>query len=367
MLKKTPLHENHVQLGAKMMSFGGFDMPVQYTGIIDEHLAVRNAAGIFDVSHMGEFIVEGSTAFETVQGLVTNDASKLYDGRVMYTAMCTETGGIIDDLLVYRRNANSYMLVVNASNIEKDWAWVNKHKVEGTDLQNISDNTALIAIQGPRSMDIVQTLVEANLSELNYYHFLELKNGAFLGLGDVILSHTGYTGEKGLEIYCHPDDAAKIWNSLLEAGTSHGLKPAGLGARDTLRLESGFCLYGNDMNEETSTYAAGLGWITKLGKGDFVGKNALERIKTDKPDRKLVGFVMSERGIPRKDNLIVNAEGEEIGIVTSGTQSPLLNKGIGMGYVPNQKQYTAAGSVIGISSRGKAREAIVTKPPFHKS
>ncbi len=366
-LKKTPLHDIHVQLGAKMMPFGGYDMPVQYSGIIDEHLAVRNSAGIFDVSHMGEFVVEGPSSFETVQQLVSNDASKLYDGRVMYSVMCTETGGIVDDLLVYRRNESSYLLVVNASNIEKDWDWVNQNKVEGTQLENISDQTALIAIQGPRAFDIVQSLTDASLQDLKYYHFLELKDGAFLGLSDAILSHTGYTGEKGIEIYCHIRDAETVWSRLVEAGQMHELKPAGLGARDTLRIESGFCLYGNDINEETSPYEAGLGWITKLRKGDFVGKPALERIKADSPSRRLVGFVMSERGIPRQGNTIASAAGDEIGIVTSGTQSPLLSKGIGLGYVPNEPQYTSVGSVIGISSRGKTREAIVTKPPFHKS
>ncbi len=366
-LKKTPLHEQHVKLGARMMPFGGFDMPVQYSGIIDEHMTVRNAAGLFDVSHMGEFMLEGPHAFASVQHLVSNDASRLYDGRAMYTAMCTESGGIIDDLLVYRKNESSYLLVVNASNIEKDWAWVNQHAVPGTSITNISDSTALLAIQGPLAMDIVQSITDIDLSGLKFYHFLMPEAPAFLNLDNVILSHTGYTGEKGLEIYCNASDAATIWTALMKAGTSKGLKPAGLGARDTLRLESGFCLYGNDINEETSTYEAGLGWITKLDKGDFVGKSALARIKEDIPARKLVGFVMGERGIPRHGHAIVNAAGEEIGIVTSGTQSPVLSKGIGMGYVPNDPQYTSVGSVLGISSRGKAREAIVTKPPFHKS
>lgn len=366
-LKKTPLHDIHVALGAKMMPFGGFDMPVQYSGIIDEHMAVRQAAGLFDVSHMGEFLLEGPEAFNTVQRLVTNDASKLYDGRAMYTAMCFENGGIVDDLLVYRKSETSYLLVVNASNIEKDWSWVSKHALPGANLTNLSDAMALLAIQGPMAMEIVHQASGIDVSELKFYHFLEPEAGVFLGCSDVILSHTGYTGEKGLEIYCKNEDAAKIWNALMEAGESHGLRPAGLGARDTLRLESGFCLYGNDITDETSTYEAGLDWITKLKKGDFVGKTALERIKADSPSRKLIGFVMNERGIPRHDNVIVDADGNEIGIVTSGTQSPILSQGIGMGYVPNDPQYTAPGSVIGISSRGKTREAIVTRPPFHKS
>ncbi len=366
-LKKTPLHAQHVALGARMMPFGGYDMPVQYSGIIDEHMAVRNAAGLFDVSHMGEFLLEGPTAFEPVQQLVSNDASKLYDGRAMYTAMCTETGGIVDDLLVYRQSESSYLLVVNASNIEKDWNWVTGHVVPGTRLQNVSDDVALLAIQGPAAVDIVQSLTNLDLSALKFYHFLQPTRSAFLDLDNVILSHTGYTGEKGLEIYCKSADAPAIWTALMEAGASAGLKPAGLGARDTLRLESGFCLYGNDISEETSPYEAGLGWITKLNKGDFVGKSALERIKADTPDRKLVGFVMGERGIPRHGHVIVNAQDEEIGVVTSGTQSPVLGQGIGMGYVPNESKYTSVGSVIGIRSRGKSRAATITRPPFHKS
>ncbi len=367
-LQQTSLHDIHVALGARMMPFGGFDMPVQYSGIIDEHMAVRNAAGLFDVSHMGEFLVEGPGAFDTVQHLVTNDASKLYDGRAMYTAMCTESGGIVDDLLVYRKNDSAFMLVVNASNIEKDWAWVNKHLQPDTKLTNISSDTALIAIQGPAAFEIVQSVTRVDISDLKFYHFLMPEAGAFLGLNHVILSHTGYTGEKGLEIYTNAADAPVVWNRLMQAGQEHGLKPIGLGARDTLRLESGFCLYGNDITEETSPFEAGLGWITKLNKDDFVGKSALERIKAGTPDRKLVGFVMSERGIPRHENVIVDySTGTEIGIVTSGTQSPVLGKGIGMGYVPNDPQYTSPGSVIAISSRGKAREAVITKPPFHKS
>ena len=366
-LKTTPLHAQHVELGARMMPFGGFDMPVQYSGIIDEHMAVRQAAGLFDVSHMGEFLVTGPTALASIQHIVTNDAGKLYNGKAMYTAMCMPDGGIVDDLLVYRRNETSYMLVVNASNIQKDWDWISQHILDGTTLHNASDETALLAIQGPNAFPIVQTLLEEDISDLKFYHFIEPATGAFLGLEGVILSYTGYTGEKGLEIYCKADDAVTVWQALMQAGAAHGLKPVGLGARDTLRLESGFCLYGNDITEETSTYEAGLGWITKLKKGNFVGKSALEKIKADVPDRKLVGFVMTERGIPRHGNAIVNAANEEIGVVTSGTQSPLLSKGIGMGYVPNDKQFTAPGSIIGISSRGKTREAIITKPPFHKS
>ena len=281
--------------------------------------------------------------------------------------MCTESGGIVDDLLVYRRGEQSYLLVVNASNIEKDWNWVSQHATAGAVLKDISDELALLAIQGPMATEIVQEASGIDVSALKFYHFLEPAAGAFLGCDQVILSHTGYTGEKGLEIYCRNEDAPNIWAALLDAGSARGLKPAGLGARDTLRLESGFCLYGNDITEETSPYEAGLGWITKLNKGDFVGKPALERIKGASPSRKLIGFVMRERAIPRHGHAIVDAADEEIGVVTSGTQSPVLGQGVGMGYVPNDPQYTDPGSVIGISSRGRTREAIVTRPPFHKS
>lgn len=365
-LKKTPLHDAHVALGARMMPFGGYDMPVQYSGIIDEHMAVRDAAGMFDVSHMGEFILEGDTAFDSVQRVVTNDASKLYDGRAMYTAMCTEDGGIVDDLLVYRLSEKRYMLVVNASNIEKDFAWVEQHILPGCTLTDVSNDVALIAIQGPAAMSCVQSLTSAALEEVQFYHFIQPAPADMSGFDNVILSHTGYTGEKGLEIYCQAADARAIWDALLKAGQSVGLKPAGLGARDTLRLEAGYCLYGNDISEETNTYEAGLGWVTKLAKGDFVGKSSLERIKSEGPQRKLVGFVMQDRGIPRHDYPIVDHNNQEIGIVTSGSQSPILNQGIGLGYVINDPAFTTPGETINILVRGKARAAIIKKPPFHK-
>lgn len=349
------------------MPFAGFDMPVQYSGIIDEHMAVRNAAGMFDVSHMGEFIVEGAGAFEMIQHFVTNDISKLYDGKALYTVMCNQDGGIVDDLLVYRQRQDRYMLVVNASNIEKDFNWIAQFKRADVSLTNVSDQMALLAIQGPKAFDIVQPLTNAPLSDLKYYHFINVPSGSFMDLEGVIFSHTGYTGERGLEIYCKNEDAVTIWDALMKAGASHGLKPAGLGARDTLRLESGFCLYGNDLTDETSPLEAGLGWITKLDKGDFVGKAPLEHAKAEKPARKLVGFVMEERGIPRHGFPIVNMEGREVGVVTSGTQSPILQKGIGMGYVPNEEVYTTPGQQIGIAQRGGIRTAVVTRPPFHKS
>jgi aminomethyltransferase len=281
--------------------------------------------------------------------------------------MCNPDGGIIDDLLVYRRREDLYMLVVNAANIEKDFAWIRQFARDGAALSDISEETALLAIQGPNARTIVQNLTETPLAELKYYHFLEVPAGGFPGQRDVLLSHTGYTGEPGLEIYCQSEDAVPIWHALMEAGASHGLKPAGLGARDTLRLEAGFCLYGNDITDATSPYDAGLGWVTKLDKGDFVGKEPLERIKAESPARKLVGFVMEDRGIPRHDFPIVDSDGREIGVVTSGTQSPVLRKGIGLGYVPNDEAFTAPGTRIGIDVRGTVRAAVVTEPPFHKA
>ncbi len=366
-LKHTPLYPVHLQLGARMVPFAGFEMPLQYTGIIEEHLAVRNRAGLFDVSHMGEFLIEGPEAFNLVQYLVTNDAAKLYDGRAMYTVMCNAEGGIIDDLLVYRLKADRYMMVVNAANIQKDFNWVTEHNRFNAEVQNISDKTALMALQGPLSFEIAQTITELPLSELKYYHFLVPEPGTFLGTQRAIISYTGYTGERGLEIYCEPERAVDIWNALMDAGKPHGLQPAGLGARDTLRIEAGYCLYGNDITEETNPLEAGLGWIVKLAKGDFIGREALLRIKEEGPRRRLVGFVMEERGIPRPGYSIQSEDGTPIGQVTSGTQSPLLKKGIGLGYVPNDPTYTTPDARIWIDIRGKAYPARVKKPPFHKS
>ncbi|MFQ5571763.1 MAG: glycine cleavage system aminomethyltransferase GcvT, partial [Rhodothermales bacterium] len=346
--------------------FGGFDMPVQYTGIIEEHMAVREAAGLFDVSHMGEVFVRGPQAFAFVQHLVTNDASRLYDGRAMYTVMCTPEGGVVDDLLVYRLREDAYLLVVNAANIDKDVAWMQAHNPMKADLDNRSDEVALLAIQGPRAISIVQRLTDAPLDTLKYYHFLELPAGAFLGCEHALLSRTGYTGEPGLEIYCEAARAEDVWNALMDVGETSGLKPAGLGARDTLRLEAGFCLYGNDLTEDTNPYEAKLGWITKLDKGDFIGRDALRGVKETGPSRKLVGFVMDQRGIPRPGYPILNSAGEAIGVVTSGSQSPVLQQGIGMGYVPNDPSYTEPGTSIAVSLRGRALAARVKKPPFHK-
>jgi len=366
LLKQTPLYEVHVALGARMTGFAGFDMPVQYSGIIDEHLAVRQAAGLFDVSHMGEVFVRGPQALAYVQHLVTNDAAKLYDGKAMYTVMCQNDGGVVDDLLVYRLTENDYLLVINASNIDKDLAWMKANNPMGADLVNVSEEIALLAVQGPKAIAITQKLTDVPLEALKYYHFIQPVSGRFLGCTHAIVSRTGYTGETGLEIYCEAESAETVWNALMEAGQDQGIKPAGLGARDTLRLEAGFCLYGNDLTEATNPYEARLGWITKLDKGDFVGREALRQVKLAGPERKLIGFVMEQRSIPRQGYAILNPEGAEIGVVTSGSHSPMLGQGIGLGYVPNDPVYTEPGAALVISVRGRPLPARVVQPPFHK-
>ena len=366
-LKHTPLHAEHLRLGARMMPFAGYDMPVQYSGIIDEHLAVREAAGLFDVSHKGEVLVTGPRAFDFVQHLVTNDAAKLYDGRALYTVMCRPDGGIVDDLLVYRRAEDAYLLVINAANVEKDVAWMRANNPMGAALADVSSEIALLALQGPTALAIAQQLTDVPLSEMKYYHFAEVTDGRFFGSELAILSHTGYTGEAGLELYVDAGRAADVWRALLEAGAAHGLKPAGLGARDTLRLEAGFALYGNDITDATNPLEAGLGWVVKLDKGEFVGREALQKVKADGPKRRLVGFVLEDRGIPRHGYTLVDAEGAPIGEVTSGSQSPILQKGIGLGYVRNDPAYTTPGAAIGLSVRGRTLRAVVQKPPFHKA
>lgn len=367
-LKKTPLHEKHVALGARMMGFAGYDMPVQYSGIIDEHMAVREAAGLFDVSHMGEVLVRGPHAFAFVQRLVSNDINRLYDGRALYTVMCTPDGGVIDDLLVYQLDAEQYLLVINASNIDKDWAWMQEQNTVGADLENISDGIALMALQGPAAVAIAQTLTDVPVADIKYYHFQQLAPGSFFGCDFAILSHTGYTGESGFEIYCDADKASAVWDAIIKAGETHGLKPAGLGARDTLRIEAGYCLYGNDITGATNPLEAGLGWVTKLDKGDFVGREALQAIKAAGTHRKLIGFVLEDRGVPRAGYPLLSADGShEIGQVTSGTQSPILGKGVGLGYVQNDPAYTQPGQTVLVQVRKRHLKATVTKPPFHKS
>lgn len=364
-LKTTPLHDVHGALDARMMAFGGFEMPVQYTSIIEEHLAVRKDAGLFDVSHMGEVLIRGENAFEFVQHLVTNDAANLYDGRAMYTVMCTPEGGIIDDGIVYRRGEDHYMMVLNAANTERDLEWMRAHNPMDAILQDVSDETALLALQGPRAFEIAQPFLDTDLDDLKFYHFWERRDGSFLGCNRAIISRTGYTGEPGLELYVPAARAEHVWNTLLDEGEEHGLKPAGLGARDTLRLEAGLCLHGNDITEETNPYEAGLGWLVKLDKGDFIGRSALQEIREEGPDRRLIGFVATERGIPRHDNVITSGDGEVIGVVTSGTQSPILDTGIGLGYVPNDPSYTEEGRRLQVASRRRDFEVEVTEPPFH--
>jgi aminomethyltransferase len=361
-MKSTPFTSFHIALGAKMAPFAGYNMPISYTGINDEHATVRNNAGVFDVSHMGEFILKGEHALDLIQRVTSNDASKLTAGKAQYSCLPNNEGGIVDDLLVYCIEENKvYMLVVNASNIEKDWNWIMQHNTQQVEMHNISDKTALLAVQGPNATKILQQLTELDIMNLKYYRFVK---GTFAGVENVLISATGYTGAGGVEIYFDAADGAaeKIWNAIFEVGTPQGLKPIGLGARDTLRLEMGYCLYGNDINDSTNPLEAGLGWITKLSKPEFTAKNIIAQVKEQGVQRKLVGFEMVDRGIPRHDYIIQNAAGENIGIVTSGTQSPSLGKAIGLGYVATA--YTAIDTEIFISIRNQPVKAKVSKVPF---
>ena len=360
-MKNTPFTDKHISLGAKMAEFAGYNMPISYSGINDEHAAVRKNAGVFDVSHMGEFIIKGPNALDLIQRVTSNDASKLKAGQAQYSCLPNETGGIVDDLLVYCIEENNvYMLVVNASNIEKDWNWISQANTNKAEMHNISDKTCLLAIQGPNATKILQSLTEMDILNLKYYTFVK---GVFAGVKNVLVSATGYTGAGGVEIYFEDlgDDANKIWNAIFEAGATSGIKPVGLGARDTLRLEMGYCLYGNDIDDTTSPLEAGLGWITKFSK-DFTAKSILEAQKQKGVERKLVGFEMIEKGIPRHGYEIKDFTGALIGHVTSGTQSPTLGKAIGMGYV--QKSYTAADTSIYIKVRDKLLQAKVARIPF---
>ena len=363
---RTPLYDTHVALGGKMVPYGGFAMPVQYRGIVAEHLAVRTAAGLFDVSHMGEVLASGPQAFAFVQHLVTNDVSRLVPGKAMYAAMCHETGGIVDDLLVYQLAPERYLLVVNASNIGKDWAHMNAHNPMGAALENLSARVGLLALQGPKAFAIFEKATGLDASDIPYYHFRDLAPGTLVGSTLGLVSHTGYTGEPGLELYVDADKVEDLWNVLLAAGDTEGLVPAGLGARDTLRLEAGFSLYGNDLTDETTPLEAGLGWITKLDAGDFVGRDALLRQKEAGVPRRLVAFAMEERCIPRHGQALVDEDGAEIGVVTSGTQSPVLGRGIGLGYVPNTPAHTAVGAAVRVAQRGTSMRGSVRKPPLHK-
>jgi aminomethyltransferase len=359
-MKNTALTGVHTTLGAKMVPFAGYNMPVQYTGINAEHETVRKGVGVFDVSHMGEFILKGENALALIQKVTSNDASKLYDGKVQYSCLPNEDGGIVDDLLVYRIDEKTYMLVVNASNIEKDWNWISKFNPDGVDMKDISDRTSLLAIQGPKAAEALQSLTDIDLASMEYYTF---KKGTFAGINNVVVSATGYTGAGGFEIYFDNEHAEFIWDAVFKAGEPFGIKPIGLAARDTLRLEMGFCLYGNDIDDTTSPLEAGLGWVTKFSK-EFTNSEALQAQKQAGVSQKLVGFEMIDRGIPRHDYAIVDADGNNIGRVTSGTQSPSLQKAIGLGYVKNE--FAKEGSEIYISIRDNKVKAKVVKPPFYK-
>lgn len=360
-MKETALTQKHIALGAKMVPFAGFNMPVTYEGVNAEHETVRNGVGVFDVSHMGEFILKGEKALDLIQKVTSNDASKLYPGKVQYSCLPNDKGGIVDDLLVYMIDETTYMLVVNASNIDKDWDWISKHNDLGVEMKNISDKTSLLAVQGPKAVEALQSLTEMNLKDMEYYSF---EKGMFAGFGNVLVSATGYTGAGGFEIYCDNEFASDIWDAVFKAGEPYGIKPIGLAARDTLRLEMGFCLYGNDIDDTTSPLEAGLGWITKFTK-DFTNAESLKAQKEAGIAKKLVGFEMIDRGIPRQGYEIVDAEGNTIGKVTSGTQSPSLKKAIGMGYVA--KQNATPESEIFINIRDKNLKAQVVKVPFYKN
>jgi len=359
-MKNTALTNTHIALGAKMVPFAGYNMPVQYVGINAEHETVRKAIGVFDVSHMGEFILKGEGALELIQKVCSNDASKLYDGKVQYSCLPNEQGGIVDDLLVYRMDEKTYMLVVNASNIEKDWDWISKFNSFGVDMKNISDRTSLLAVQGPKAAQALQSLTDTDLAAMEYYTFVK---GTFAGVENVVISATGYTGAGGFELYFDNEHADKIWKAIFEAGAPFGIQPIGLGARDTLRLEMGFCLYGNDIDDSTSPLEAGLGWITKFTK-DFVNSSNLAAQKEAGLKQKLVGFEMIDRGIPRHDYEICDASGKVIGKVTSGTQSPSLQKAIGLGYV--QSDFAKEDTEIFINIRENLVKAQVVKFPFYK-
>lgn len=360
-MKNTPFTEKHIELGAKMAEFAGYNMPISYSGINDEHAAVRHSAGVFDVSHMGEFVLKGEHALDLIQRITSNDASKLTVGKAQYSCFPNQDGGIVDDLIVYCLEENkAYMLVVNASNIEKDWNWIQQFNDQEVEMHNISDKTCLLAIQGPNATKMLQPLTDLDIMNLKYYTFAK---GSFAGVENVLVSATGYTGAGGVEIYFENkgNDAAKIWEAIFEAGKKGGIKPIGLGARDTLRLEMGYCLYGNDIDDTTSPLEAGLGWITKFSKV-FTNSAYFEKQKTEGLTKKLVGFEMLEKGIARHDYEIKNFDGVVIGKVTSGTQSPTLSKAIGMGYV--DIKYATAGSDIYISIRNTLIKAKVVKMPF---
>ncbi|MCF8231601.1 MAG: glycine cleavage system aminomethyltransferase GcvT [Bacteroidales bacterium] len=361
-MKTTALTSIHEKMGAKMTEFAGFKMPLQFEGVTTEHNTVREKLGVFDVSHMGEFWVKGPNAFELIQKITSNDAAKLYDGKVQYNCMPNEQGGIVDDFLVYREDENTYMLVVNAANISKDWNWINKHNTMGAELYNASDETSLMAVQGPKALKAMQKLTDEDILNMKFYTFKRL---TLAGANNVILSTTGYTGSGGCEIYTANEDAPAIYKKILEAGEEFGIKPIGLAARDTLRLEAGLCLYGNDLDDTTSPIEAPLSWITKFNEGNnFINREYHEKLKAEKPSRKLRGFEMIDKGVPRPHYEITDKEGNRIGEVTSGTMAPYINKAIGMGYI--QRDKATFGDEIYVKMRNKLRKARVVRLPFYK-
>ncbi|MDZ7795879.1 MAG: glycine cleavage system aminomethyltransferase GcvT [Candidatus Marinimicrobia bacterium] len=357
MSKKTPFYECHKKHNAKMVTFAGYNMPVSYTSIKKEHQTVRNAAGVFDVSHMGEFLVEGKAAEGFLQYLTINDISQLSDGQAQYSAMCYPDGGIVDDLIIYRFNSRKFMMVVNASNIDKDLSWAQQHVPDDAKIINVSDKTALLAVQGPKCLAVLQELTGTDLKNIGFYHFIE---GELAGR-PMLISRTGYTGEPGFELYHAPEDALHLWESLFENGKKIGLAPAGLGARDTLRIEMKYALYGNDIDKNTNPIEGGLSWVTKIDKGDFIGRTAIKKTKEEKPPRRLIAFKMLERGIPRPGYPLYT-DNKAVGRVTSGTMSPTLNIGIGLAYV--DRSFAKSGNELFLDSRGKRLRAKVIKPPF---
>ena len=359
-MKNTALTHVHEALGAKLVPFAGYMMPVQYEGVNIEHETVRNSVGVFDVSHMGEFLITGPNALSLIQKVCSNDAAKLFDGKAQYSCIPNDSGGIVDDLIIYRLNEEKYVLVVNASNIQKDWDWISSHNDMNAEMKNLSDDFSLLAIQGPKAAEAMQSLTSVDLENMKYYTF---EVADFAGIEHVIISATGYTGSGGFEVYCKNSEVEQVWNKVIESGSDYGIKPIGLAARDTLRLEMGFCLYGNDINDSTSPIEAGLGWITKFSK-EFTNSENLKKQKDHGTERRLVAFELDDRGIPRHDYDIVDSNGKKIGIVTSGTMSPTLKKGIGLGYVPSV--FTDVGSKIFIQVRKKAIPATVVKLPFYK-
>jgi aminomethyltransferase len=360
-MKNTPLTNTHELLGAKMAPFAGYNMPITYQGVVDEHHQVRKSVGVFDVSHMGEFILEGEHALDLIQQVTSNDASKLIDGQAQYSCMPNHTGGIIDDLIVYRMHANKYYLVVNASNIDKDWNWISEHNTFGVQMTNVSDETGLLAVQGPNAIHVLQKLTDVNLSEIAYYHF---SIGKFAGIDNIILSATGYTGAGGFELYIPNQYMETVWNQIFEAGKEYGIAPIGLAARDTLRLEMGYCLYGNDIDDTTNPIEAGLGWITKFTK-DFNGKSFAEQLKTEGVSRKLVGLEMVDKGIARHGYEVTDAEGNVIGVVTSGSKTPNVENPIALAYV--NVAHSKADSDVYVKVRDKSIKAKVVKTPFYKA